>query len=486
MKRSLVLSSLLILLAMHETRASLVIGGVVVDGVAVEGSCEPAAATDIEFYIVKVPEGGSGYTDWLYVKGDVSRGGATQRNFGYTVTAANFSAGFDREDRYYIFLTSPGGDGGGDLIALDATNNSAPNPGAATFQVVGNTIPGGFDGYAGTGVVFDDRGLPTSIDLGAGPRAFPAAGRSTVDVVFGALIDYQPALYFVGASCGFGMGLSHQLFPELGMIVGYNVYRQVDAGTAPAKESWGAEHWLTFLPAHDESGDLFGTVDLNGQPSDGDEYLFFSDADLPGLRDSPLEAPEPACARRYWYVIQPVVEGDYEAWTSETELGRVPLGFEPKLPDGGIDITGDGEPEFFSPQAIQAGMPGLGLTVQGRPLISAPVLGCTAADPLSATGRVELRGGTDGLELLVGAEAADVLGYDVYRLTGTERTRINRSLLPAQGLDGGVVSVDTVLRGRRLAGTYEVEVVTSDGDALRVFGPFTVGATERRSSRRVR
>ncbi|MEM7243826.1 MAG: hypothetical protein AAF533_00705 [Acidobacteriota bacterium] len=482
MSRVILVVSLLVAPGMSV--AQPVVSGLLVDGVPSTGSCVPATLTNVELYAVNVPEEGVDYTDWVYVKAGASAGGATLSGFSYLFLAGNFTGCDLDTDRHYSFLTAPGEGSSGDQLALDSTAFSLPEPGATTFQTVGETIASGFRQHVGTGLQLDGRGLPVPVDLGAGARSFPASGRGSVDIVFGALIDHQPALYEPGVACGFGGGVSHHLHPERGLIIGYNVYRQDDGGTVPSKESWQAEQWLGFIPVADEPGDLAGTVDLNGRPSDGDEYLFFSDADLPGLRDSPLGAPEPECARRYWYVIQPVVDGDYEAWTSETELARVPLGFEPKLPDGGIDITGDGEPEFFSPQAIHAGMPGLGLTVRGRPLLSAPVLGCTSADPLSANGRVELHAGSDGLELLVGAEAADVLGYDVYRLTGSERTRVNRSLLPAQGLDGGAVLVDTVLRGRRLSGTYEVEVVTSDGDASRVVGPFTVGAAERRDSRR--
>ncbi|MEM7249559.1 MAG: hypothetical protein AAF533_29900 [Acidobacteriota bacterium] len=464
--------------------AGLVFGGVIVDGVEADGSCAPTIATEIELYTVKVSEAGLDYTDWHYVKGADSVGGASQSGFSYVVTPGNFTIGEAAPDRAWFFLTSPSPDEGGDWLAADSSDTSTPNPGAITFQQVGDTIAAGFAEHAGTGIRFDGSGVPVSIDLGSGAREFPARARGGIDVVFGALIDYQPTLYFPGPDCGFGSGVEHQLLPGRGLIIGYNIYRQEDAGVAPTKDSWAQKDWLGFIPAVDEPGDLAGTIDLDATPANGNEYLFFSDADLPGLRQSPLPPPEPGCARSYWYVIQPVIEGDYQAWSEATVIARVPLGFDPRLSDGGIDLTGDGEPEFFSPQAIHAGLPGLGLTVQGRPLVSAAVRSCTAADPMATTGHVALRPGLDDtLELVLGLEAADVLGYDVYRLDRGRRHRVNAMLLPAQGLEGGVVVIDTPRLRARRAGTYEVEVLLTDGE-VRVEGPFTLTAAETRRSRR--
>ncbi|MEM7246893.1 MAG: hypothetical protein AAF533_16205 [Acidobacteriota bacterium] len=53
--------------------------------------------------------------------------------------------------------------------------------------------------------------------------------------------------------------------------------------------------------------------------------------------------------------------------------GALPLGFEPRMSDGGIDLTADGIAEFISPQAAEAGLPGLGLTHGGEILSSATV-----------------------------------------------------------------------------------------------------------------
>ncbi|MEM7249560.1 MAG: hypothetical protein AAF533_29905 [Acidobacteriota bacterium] len=460
-------------------------GGLVVDGVVDSGSCAPASVTGIELYTVKVDSRGLDYTDWLYVKNGDSVGGASQSGFSYVVTGGNFSVAEAGTDRLWFFLTAPSPDTGGDWLATDSTDPSAPNPGATTFQRVGDTIAATFAEHAGTGVRFNGTGLAVPIDLGSGARDFPSRGSGGIDVVFGALIDHQPTHYLPGPDCGFGGGVEHQLLPGRGLIIGYNVYRQDDAGgPAPTKDSWGFEDWLAFIPAVDEPGDLAGTVDLDDVPQNGNEYLFFSDADLSGLRESPQPPPEPGCGRAYWYVIQPVVEGDYQDWTKETRLARVALGFDPRLPGGGIDLTGDGAPEFFSPQAVHAGLPGLGLTVDGRPLVSATVRGCTASDPMATTGHVALRPGADDtLELVLGLESADVLGYDVYRLDRGRRHRVNAMLLPAQGLDGGVVVLDGPRLRARRAGTYEVEILASNGD-VRVEGPFTLTAAETRRSRR--
>ncbi|MEM7249558.1 MAG: hypothetical protein AAF533_29895 [Acidobacteriota bacterium] len=476
---------LLLVLNVASAQAGDVFSGIIVDGVEADGSCMPTGATEIELLAVKVGSLGLDTTDWHYVKDGSSVGGASQSGFTYSIVPGNFSVPEAGTDRTWFFLSTPSPDAGGDWLAVDSSDPSALELGATTYQRVGDTIAASFAEHSGTGIHFDGSGLPVRIYLGVVSTSFPTWTTESIDVLFGALIDYQPTLYLPSAGCGFGGAVEHQLHPGRGLVIGYNIYRREDVGgPAPAKESWGLEDWLSFIPAVDEPGDLSGTIDINDVIQDGNEYLIFSDSDLPSLRQSPQPPPEPRCGQVYWYVIQPVIEGDYEQWSDETLIAGVPLGFEPKLPDGGIDMTGDGEPEFFSPQAIHAGRSGLGLTVDGRPLLSAAVRSCTASSPLAASGQVELRTGSgQTLELVLGFATADVLGYDVYRLDRGRRHRVNARLLPAQGAEGGVVLLEGPrLRGGR-QGTYEVEVVLTDG-GVRVEGPFTLVAADTRRSRR--
>ncbi|MEM7243828.1 MAG: hypothetical protein AAF533_00715 [Acidobacteriota bacterium] len=376
--------------------ATALMSGALVDGVPEDGSCDLHTASAPEIYVVNVARGSLGYTNWIYSKDEATVGNVAvdAPSPFYDFYPGTFSGRQSGTDRFFVFVTAPGADGEGDLIALDSTTHHAPNLSATTWQVVGETIAPSYVDHAGTGFVPGGPSPWTPDVFGSSSRAWLGKGPPSIDLVFGALIDHQPTLYYPGPNCGFGTAEPHFDHPDRGLVVGYNLFRQRDAGAEPIKESWAAAHWLGFIPVDEEPGDLARTVDLNGLPGDGDEYLLFSDADLPGVRDSPLPSPSEGCRRGYWYVIQPVVEGDYWDWTPEVELSHVPLGFDPKLPDGGIDLSGDGEPEFFSPQAIRAERPGLGLTVRGRPLVSAPVRGCLV-DQLGANGRVTLPGGAD-------------------------------------------------------------------------------------------
>ncbi|MEM7245633.1 MAG: hypothetical protein AAF533_09830 [Acidobacteriota bacterium] len=456
--------------------------GIIVDPTP-EGICEPADTTGAELYSMKMTQGGLDLTDWHWFKRGESNAGLWMSGLSYSLNPGNHTVPVSVRDRFYIIITRPGTDGRGDAVALDSSDSSTPNHGAMTFQVVGETINPAHDLHAGTGLVLDGSGSPVSIDLGAGERMFPAPASSAIDLVFGALIDYQPALYAPGPGCGFGMALPHQARPDQGLVIGYNIYRQPDLGSVPEPTSWTSEHWLDFIPYVDEPGDLAGFQDLNTTPQDGNEFLFYSDSGLDEApRPSGRPAPQRACADSHWYVIQPVVDGDYFDFDETTVLARVPLGFDPRQLDGGLDLTGDGEPEFFSPQAFM-GLPGLGLTVEGRPVLSAPLLGCTASNPLSAAGQVELRGGTSGLELVVGLEPAEVAGYDVYRLGASGRSRVNGGLIPAVGVEGGVHRLATEDR-RAVTGRYEIEVVFNDGRENEVRGPYVFRAREERTSRR--
>ncbi|MEM7245073.1 MAG: hypothetical protein AAF533_06995 [Acidobacteriota bacterium] len=506
--KNLALAALAVAAFSGTASAQTVWGGVLVDGDGA-GSCAPTANTGLELYAMKVDSTASNYTDWHYVKGMTNAGGASQSGFSYVITGGNFTVGEAASDRVFFYLTAAGAsDTVGDQIALDSSDPSAPNPGATTFQVIGETINDSYPMHAGSGIQFDGMGTPLNIDLGAGvAQDFPAAGAASVDVVFGALIDFQPTLYLPGPDCGFGGGVESQATAGHGGILGYNVYRQVDAGGPPAKASWNDTNWLAFISADDwvldmgsglaggmSPGDLnaeanYGSwQDSDGVAYNGNEHIFFSDTDVGGRGRGPLAAPMVGGAESYWYVIQPVARGDYGDWSDATEIARVALGFDPLMANGGIDINNDGDAEFMSPQStVGGGLPGLGLTNGGRPLVSAAVLGATNADPMSADGVVSLKGERGGLELSTGLETANIAGYNVYRVTEGDKVRVNGSLIAANGGEGSVYRVSDRLLRRFGGATYEVEVVFNDGTASRTEGPFSIkSAPLRGSSRRGR
>ena len=89
------------------------------------------------------------------------------------------------------------------------------------------------------------------------------------------------------------------------------------------------------------------------------------------------------------------------------------------------------------------------------------------------------------LTLHVGLERADILGYHVWRIDGSRRSRVNACLLPVLGVDGASLVLNDTLPGlASLRGgsalRYEVEVVGQDGRVLDRLGPFEVVAGTRR------
>jgi hypothetical protein len=477
--------------------------GFIVDGSG-GGGCAPTAVTGSELYVAKVPSDASNLADWVYdarAKGGSSVASAMVAGFSYSFLGGNFSANEAGSDGVFVFVTAQNTDATrGDLIMVDSGSPAGASLDASTWQVVGNTIASAFTGLAGSGTTFDGSGSPVNV-LG---RNWPAAGASSVDVLFGLVIDRQPAIYDAMFGCAMGGAQAFPMTTDHGAIVGYNVYRQNDGGSAPARDSWTDAHWLGYVPVSgftlagangtgggdspndgNPTGDYAGIQDLDALPYSGNEYLIFSDTDVQARGRGPLPAPAAAAAASYWYVVQPVAAGNYANFTMGTAIARVPLAHNPQMADGGIDLDNDGTPEFFSPQStVGGGLPGLGLTVAGRPLVSAPVMGATNVDPMAAAGRVTLKGEGAGLELSTGLETADIAGYNVFRVNGAERVQINDTLIAANGGEGSVYRVtDRALR-RAGGGVYEVEVIFNDGSASRVDGPFTVDATSTRGSSR--
>ncbi|MEM7246894.1 MAG: hypothetical protein AAF533_16210 [Acidobacteriota bacterium] len=388
------LAGLVVLFAIDEARAQTAFVGFIVEDLE-DGECWPTQDDDIELYALKLPADGSSSTDWHYSIDRMSVGGADLLGAVYSFLGGNFTVREHRDDRVFVFLTAgPEEEGQGHRVAMDSGTPFTPNLNGITLQVIGETIPSHVPDHAGTGFRLPGDGQPVQVNWGDGPLSYPRWVGDDVQVVFGALIDLQPTMYDP-LVCSFGG--QEELFgaPGQGALIGYNVYSRVGSETEPP-EHWSSADWVAFVP-HELNGmtpspdDDTGTtiLDLDATPYNGNEYLHFrheggaeTRSPLPvrgGPRRGPIRFPHPPRAPGRtevpgrWYVIQPVVHGDYNDWSPDTAIARVPLGFDPRMSDGGIDLTADGIAEFISPQAVEAGLPGLGLSHDGEILTSAPV-----------------------------------------------------------------------------------------------------------------
>ncbi|MEM7246891.1 MAG: hypothetical protein AAF533_16195 [Acidobacteriota bacterium] len=393
---SLALFCLALLLAAPGSRADSVQSGFIADDTE-EGACAPADAT-FELLALKRDQDVTATTDWHWSTDRNTVGGSYVGGFSYTVLGCNFTVRMRPLDRVHFFITAePETPGRGARLALDSARVHV-QPNATTLQVVGETIPPSIPDHAGTGLIITGDGEPVDVDWGEGPVSYPRRAGNDVQVVFGALIDLQPEIYEPASSCG--VGAVEELYgataPGLGALVGYNIYAR-EGEEAP--EEWLATDWLAFVPHLPEGmtpppddGTPSGLRDLDAIPSNGNEYLFlrhvggaFSRPGLPGRGGlggwrgpgrgpTPPRVPGPRGGSfTRWYAIQPVVAGEHFDFDATTPIAQVPLGFEPKGPGGFLDLDADGIAEFLSPQAVFAGETGLGLTHDGRPLVSAPV-----------------------------------------------------------------------------------------------------------------
>jgi hypothetical protein len=107
------------------------------------------------------------------------------------------------------------------------------------------------------------------------------------------------------------------------------------------------------------------------------------------------------------------------------------------------------------------------------------------AAALPALGQVTLSGSLRGndvsVQVTTGLERSNVLGYNVYRVSGDSRVRVNEQPILAQGAESKVytlVDVATHARGARSV-DYMVETVFSDGSAPAIAaGPFAVSVDQ--------
>ncbi|MEM7246892.1 MAG: hypothetical protein AAF533_16200 [Acidobacteriota bacterium] len=375
-------------------RAQSVLNGFLVDDTPT-GGCEPATA-DFDLYALKLPEDGSSSMDWTYSIDGLSSGGTFTAGNAYQVEARRFTVPEVFGDRFFLIATAaPEASGLGHRVALDSTTWLEPYLGSTTLQVVGETISTVIPAHAGTGLVLPGDVRPIEVDWGEGPVEYPRPAGDDVQVVFGALIDHRPTFYDAGSLCGFGG--NEELFeaPERGVIVGYNIYAR-EGEERP--DYWWEGDWIAYVPLSLDGmtpppDDDTGTSnrDLDSQPFNGNEHVFFRHEDgatarpvlpvrggLPGggpgrNPNPPQVGVETLEVPARWYAIQPVVLGELFDFDETTPIAGVPLGFDPVMHHGGLDLTNDGIADFFSPQAAQANAPGLGLAHDGAPLTSAAV-----------------------------------------------------------------------------------------------------------------
>ncbi|MEM7248016.1 MAG: hypothetical protein AAF533_21970 [Acidobacteriota bacterium] len=374
-------ASLLVMTSLGgEARAQTVWGGGLATDTA-DGDCHLIPGKVPEIYALLLLPDDPTTTDWLWLTPRSTVGNVLFDLGSFGIPYGNFSRPMGTADRMFSFVTdAPVRPEQGGRLAVSSSDQFEPVLGAVTMQVVGETLAPTVSGYAGTGLVLPGFGTyePVEIDWGVEELAYPRVEGDDVLLAFGALIDFQPLSHGGTPPLNCQVGGFRPLFdePDKGAIIGYNVYSRV-GHFAPS--TWTADDWLAFVP-HELIGPFDppttstppGIIDLDGTPYNGDEHVFFNHEGGAVVADG-----EP---NGRWHAIQPVVLGDHFDFDASTEIARVPLGFDPKQPDGGLDLDGDGIPEFFNPHAVSSGAPGLGLTHAGRPLVSAAVYSFTPGE----------------------------------------------------------------------------------------------------------
>ncbi len=480
--------------------------GTVVDETGVQFDTDASAC---ELYSVKSDGGLS--TDWQAHMFNKAGGGvgllpADFVDGLYQVLAGNFTRPEAPTNVVAGFVTCPNG-----LLHVDSGSliTGFNFLGSAALQIVGNSIDGT--------LTLPGDASPYSVDMGAGNVDFPVVGADSSGTV-GQSINYafaphaelndvdQGGWTWGGAEPDLGSTL-----PDGGFIVGYNVYRLADDGsmTAPNVATLGTmENWVGFMPMdfeqtvgdtgppgapadNDPDGDFTGMQNPDMAPYTGDEILLYQDGGNlagDGVTANP-RAADPTVA--YWYATQPVVRGSVADFAS-ISLARGTSADHAEDLDGdgtddSVDLDLDGTPDFYSPNE-NAGFPGLGLTHDSLPLLSPaalsdparlPAIGALALD-------VEMRRRVVELTLSTALEAGNVLGYDLFRVIGPFRERVNDGLISARGGNGNTyVIVDEPFAGRRARNlVYEIEVVFNDGSPTETHGPFLAEVSSRGTRRR--
>lgn len=458
--------------------------------------------------------------------GGVTSGASISASNGWNIDEA-WRAQQVGTDAHFIYITfPPAGPGLPGRLYFDSGATSINFFfDAGGIREVGNALPatqGNTNGLI----------LPanSSATYSFGGKTFPAGSTTNgINVVFSPFTEVSNVEAVTGSSCYIGGAVPNPRAPagvtELGGIIGYNVWRiPGTAGTVPTAAdfgtafSTGANPWQYFMdlrqlrlstadnntgsagtvsPIELAPNDLAGLQNPDGIAYNGDELLFFQDS--PTNRGTARAGgTAPSTTGSYWYAFQPVIFGNVADFAATVTFGanaqfagthQMDLDGDGSSDAINLDAGVSATPEFISPQN-EAGFPGLGLTNGGLPLLSSPVFYNGPATTLPAFGQVSLSGAVSGnsvsLQFTTGLEKGTVLGYNVYRLSGDQRVRVNEQPILAQGNESNAYQlVDAAVRGRGVRSMqYSVEIVYADGTAPTMVGPFTVTLDQQPTRRR--
>lgn len=481
-----------------------------------------------EVYVLKQGSAGT-YTDWVWeisAKPGPSTDAAISLT-GFNVTVEpNHRSPQSPSDVYYVYVTlPPDPSGAGRMVTDNGTPMGTSGAmGSSTVQVVGARM-----GWSAAPVA------PTAV--GTPGNTGGAGGVVGLNAVFGTIAETNTTLPNpANLACTVGGQVVDPTIPTppgttLAGIKGYNVYRipgtmaAPPAGPAAFNVAGAFQYYVpldSFTPVADQGGlgmptrpatapsdtrpnDLAGIQNLDGAFYTGDESLVFQDTG-----NQPDGTPRPAMAGTppmvnggFWYAVQPVVGmGTTDVATAFNGIGFTNnpgttfFGNHVIMVNGyeAIDLNLDGNMEFYNPNA-SLGFEGLGLTNKSLPLLSAPFFGDTTMAALPAGEQVtftaDLTGQVVNISFTLGLEGSNVRGFNVFRLGGGDRQKVNEQLIAAQGGEGSVYTVvdSAYASSRRVrrdaAAQYELEIVY-DGAPSRVVGPFEVTTSGRETGRRSR
>lgn len=489
---------------------------------AVAGNSCTALVTDNraaggELVALKVHNPGGGPDEHTDINWDLSAKGGVQLP-GVSVGGAtyNIAATWKHQpvppEELFVIVTYPDG-----TLALDSSEvRDGAAHGTVLRQRVGDSLPIGIG--AGIGLQLPGSAAPYTIPTindqhGTAPASFPYGSRWGIEVAFSPIAEVNNTEISPGCTIG-----SEIVDPQagFGIIVGYNVFRLEGTESVVPTAADFVGNWQYYMPYNsfdlavadtsgvagpdmngdglpdgdgtdapsdgNADGDLVGLQNPDGIPHDGDEVLIFQDSAFnpDGTARAWGTGPDRTGTIGYWYAFQPVLFSGGTTVAAFDGLGftenNLYVGTHAVDLDGNgaldaLDLDMDGSVDFYSPQA-EVGVTGYGLTNGGLPLLSAPVFG--RANPAFAGGGLALTGratGT-GVQLTVTApvESSVVAGYNVYRLVGDSRVRINRALILAQGADNASYTVRDTRRltsAERVAASvgYVVEVVGRGGSS---------------------
>ncbi len=502
-------------------------------------------SANAELYVLKItPTASQRKNDWLWNTDQKAEPASDSQALldtgGFWSSGDVWALAQGGADMAFVFITfAPSGPGEPAELYVDSNDGASVDWGVAPLQRVGDSLPTGRDagiglaipGTASTFTATVRPGVTKSFPIRTTPSGSATAGSS--NIAFGTIAEVNPADAVAGA-CQIGGNGFNPRDNTRGAIIGYNVYRiPGTAGTVPTRADFQAAvltdsdadgGWVYFLdlrtfnvtaadtnpgapgtnaPSDTAPTDLAGLQNPDGRMYSGDEVVIFQDsANRSGVSRVRAAELAPVPGQSYWYAVQPVVFGTMAEYTAS--------GFTVNdffNGDHRMDLDGDGEfdavslnsvagshntPEFISPQAEaeNGGQEGMGLTNGGVLLLSAPMF-LDGAAALPAFGQVNLSGSVTGndvnVQFTTGLERGSVLGYNVYRVAGEQRVRVNEQPILAKGGESNVYQLaDDATRNRGMRSLdYMVEIVYSDGTPSTMVGPFTVtiGSQPARRSR---